>query len=455
MANLRVIVIGAGPAGVRAAERLVRAGLRPVVVDEARASGGQIYRRQPVNFERRASELYGFETNRAQALHLAFDAAKLALDYRPETLAWSLFGGRVNLCSSSGNESVPYDALVLATGAADRVFPVPGWTLPGVFSLGGAQIALKAQACVVGRRPVFLGTGPLLYLVAYQYAKVGVKPAMVLDTSPLSARLTALPKLASRPLTLAKGLYYSLRLAAWRIPILTGITPIAIEGKESAACLRFRDRRSIEREVTCDAVGLGFGLRSETQLADLAGCRFAFDQVSRQWLPETDQDGRTSVPNVYLAGDGARIAGADAAEIAGKLAACALLADFGHHVPQDEVDGHRAELAPMTRFRDGLEQAFPWPQRLAATLPDDAIVCRCEAIRASELRRSAKELGAPEVNRAKAFSRVGMGRCQGRYCGLAGAEILADALRVPIEAVGRLRGQAPVKPLPLAAEQIS
>ena len=79
-------------------------------------------------------------------------------------------------------------------------------------------------------------------------------------------------------------------------------------------------------------------------------------------------------------------------------------------------------------------------------------MCRCEAITAGELRRSAKDLGAPEVNRAKAFSRVGMGRCQGRYCGLAGAEIMAAALGVPLDAVGRLRGQAPVKPLPLATE---
>ena len=46
-----------------------------------------------------------------------------------------------------------------------------------------------------------------------------------------------------------------------------------------------------------------------------------------------------------------------------------------------------------------------------------------------------------------------MGRCQGRYCGLAGAEILAAARGVPIEEVGRLRGQGPVKPLPIATER--
>jgi hypothetical protein len=89
----------------------------------------------------------------------------------------------------------------------------------------------------------------------------------------------------------------------------------------------------------------------------------------------------------------------------------------------------------------------------AAQLPDDAIVCRCESITAGELRRVTREMGACEANRAKAFSRVGMGRCQGRYCGQAGAEIVAHAAGVPVELVGRLRGQAPVKPLAVATRE--
>jgi len=87
---------------------------------------------------------------------------------------------------------------------------------------------------------------------------------------------------------------------------------------------------------------------------------------------------------------------------------------------------------------------------LVEALPDDTVICRCETIRAGELRGSARLKGAWEVNRAKAFSRVGMGRCQGRYCGHAAAEVLAASAGVPIEEVGRLRSQAPVKPLSIA-----
>jgi hypothetical protein len=48
-----------------------------------------------------------------------------------------------------------------------------------------------------------------------------------------------------------------------------------------------------------------------------------------------------------------------------------------------------------------------------------------------------------------------MGRCQGRVCGLVAGEILAAALGVPAEAVGMLRSQPPIKPLPLTTTPTS
>jgi NADPH-dependent 2,4-dienoyl-CoA reductase/sulfur reductase-like enzyme len=319
-------------------------------------------------------------------------------------------------------------------------------------SLGGAQVSLKAQACTVGARPVFLGTGPLLYLVAWQYMKAGAQVQAVLDTSPFARRVKALPLLASRPEVLARGIAYTAALRTRGVRTATGITPLVVEGKRRVAALRWRDAAGRENRTECDALGMGYGLRSETQLADLARCDFAYDTVARQWLPKLDEDGRSSVPGVYLSGDGALVRGADAAELAGRLVACAALRDLGQRVKESEMDGLRRGLRPMTRFRRGLETAFPWPAHLAAALPDETTVCRCEAITAGTLRHAGSQLGAQEVNRAKALVRTGMGRCQGRMCGLASAEILAAARGEPVEASGRLRGAAPVKPLPVLTE---
>jgi NADPH-dependent 2,4-dienoyl-CoA reductase/sulfur reductase-like enzyme len=72
--NMKVIVIGAGPAGVRAAQALVEAGLKPTVIDEGGRDGGQIYRRQPEGFSRTYEALYGTEAERAASLHRDFEA---------------------------------------------------------------------------------------------------------------------------------------------------------------------------------------------------------------------------------------------------------------------------------------------------------------------------------------------------------------------------------------------
>lgn len=452
MADPRIVVVGAGPAGVRAAETLVAAGLRPIVIDEGRRDGGQIYRRQPGNFRRSYADLYGTEAGRAESLHGTFDGLRKAVDYRPETLAWGISDKQLHVVSGARADILDFDALIIASGATDRLMPVKGWNLAGVYSLGGAQIALKSQACAIGRRVVFMGTGPLLYLVAAQYKKAGADVAAVLDTSPFHLRLKALPRLMARPEVLAKGLALTWALKRSGVEIRTGIEPLEIEGHPESGVerVRYRTRGGKIRIIPCDAVALGYHLRPEMQLADLARCEFRFDSETRQFLPVKDEDGRSSVPGIYLAGDGAIPLGADGAELAGRLAAFAALVDLGHAIPQSEMAAPRRRLRAMERFRRGLAAAFPWPAHLAAALGDDTVVCRCERITAGELRTAVTEKGCVEVNRAKAFSRVGMGRCQGRYCGHAATEIIADAAKVLVEEVGRLRAQAPVKPLPVA-----
>ena len=109
----------------------------------------------------------------------------------------------------------------------------------------------------------------------------------------------------------------------------------------------------------------------------------------------------------------------------------------------------RQQLLKTERFRQALEVAFPFPEDWAARASDDLVVCRCENITAGEMRSTAAANANGDINRIKALCRVGMGRCQGRMCGVAAAEILADALQVPVERIGRIRGQAPIKPLPL------
>jgi NADPH-dependent 2,4-dienoyl-CoA reductase/sulfur reductase-like enzyme len=452
----RVVIVGAGPAGVRAAQTLVAAGIRPSVIDENPRWGGQIYRQPPAGagFARSRQALYGFEARKADAVHTSMAKLLPRLDYRPDTLVWSCEPGRLDTLHQGRVARVPFTHLIIASGATDRIVPVPGWTLPGVYTLGGAQVALKAQGCAIGERTVLAGTGPLLYLVAYQYAKAGAQIAAVLDTSPFSRQAAAVPKLLNQPATFAKGIYYIGWLKARGVRIRHGVTLANIDGAQAVEAIRWRDDKGRAHALACDAVGLGFGLRPETQLADLAGCRFRFDALNRCWLPECDAAGRSSVAGVYLAGDGAGIAGADAAELAGRRAALALLQDLGMEPPctegRPDAETIDRQLRRIKMFRAGIEQAFEPPAHAAAHWPDDMIVCRCEEVSAGTLRVCIRDGLANEVNRLKALTRVGMGRCQGRMCGESAIALLSEETGRPLYEVGRVRSQAPVKPIPIS-----
>jgi len=443
------VIVGAGPAGMRAAEQLVAAGQRPIVIDEAQRFGGQIYRQAPDAMQRERRDLYGFEAGRASAVLDRFESLLPQIDYRPDTLVWHIEANTLQLLRAGRTHTLPFDALILATGATDRVLPFPGWTLPGVYTLGAAQVALKYQACLIGPRVVFAGTGPLLYLVAWQYASHGGQVAAVLDSAPASAKLRAVPRLFARPAVAAKGAYFVARLRLMGVPLHSRVSLLKAEGTERVTALTWR-ASGATRTTECDAIGFGHGLRSETQLADLAGCEFEFSDIEQAWLPSRDSAGRSSVRGVYLAGDGAGILGADAAELSGARAALAALEDL----IQPTSMGRAAQIERETRahisFRHGLETAFALPPRWAAEAPDELIVCRCEEISAGELRACVRDTGTRELNRLKALTRIGMGRCQGRMCAPAAARLLADAVGCTLKDAGRLRSQAPIKPLPIS-----
>jgi NADPH-dependent 2,4-dienoyl-CoA reductase/sulfur reductase-like enzyme len=452
MAEVHPVIVGAGPAGIRAAQALVAAGLRPTVLDEAQRAGGQIYRQPPPGFNRSGRDLYGFEHRKAAHLHGTMRALLPAIDYRPGSLVWNCEDGILDVLRDGKNETVNYTHLILATGATDRVLPFPGWTLPGVYTLGGAQVALKYQGCGVGRRVAFMGTGPLLYLVAYQYAQAGAEVAAVLDTSNTTDRLAALPGLMRAPGLAAKGLYTMGWLRLHGIPLYSGVRPDHVIGYDRVSgvvCRQGEGTDGKQLRIACDALAYGLGLRAETQLAAVAGCRFNYHERDRAWLPERDEAGRASVAGVYLAGDGAGIAGADAAELAGERAALALLEDVGMRVDTARATVLQRKLERQEQVRNTLERAFPFPADWAAALDDDVVLCRCEEITVGTLRASAEVDGACEINRIKALTRVGMGRCQGRMCGAAAAEVLARASGVALPQVGWLRAQPPIKPIPV------
>lgn len=444
-----VIIVGAGPAGIGAAAVLAAAGIRPILLDESRKPGGQGYRKSDPAL---GLDLAYAHAPEYKAIHALFEGLKDRIDYRPETLAWSIDAGSVFTAykGSVEQEGIPFNRLILATGATDKVAPVPGWTLPGVYSLGGAQVLLKDQGCAIGRDVVFYGSSPLLYLAAWQYLEAGAQKVTILDTTPFSAKVRAGATIATVPALLGQGLGLMARLRMRGVVMRHGVTDMAITGDRRVQQVSYVWKGRTQTQ-TCDGVAIGHGLRSEVQLAELAGCRLAYNATFDQFQPVVDSEGRGGA-GIYLAGDGTRIGGAVAAELAGRIAASACLTDMGRAVDAAAIAALKRRRDAYWRAQDGLATAFAWPRQDFGRLPDEAVLCRCESVTAGQVRDVARAMtGIPDINRVKALSRCGMGRCQSRMCGLAAIEVAAAARGEAPAALTHYRAQPPIKPVTIPA----
>ena len=176
----QVAVIGAGPAGLRAAITAAKAGLTTLLIDDQPAIGGQVYRNLAQNEDAAAAYLGSgyFAGTKLLATFSQFDGV-----YWPQTTVWQITNDhQIAITRNSRAALVDADHIVIATGAIERSMPVSGWTLPGVMTVGGAQTLLK-QAAVGAEHAVFVGNGPLLYLTAAQYIRAGLPVRAVLDTT--------------------------------------------------------------------------------------------------------------------------------------------------------------------------------------------------------------------------------------------------------------------------------
>ncbi|MEF2074712.1 NAD(P)/FAD-dependent oxidoreductase [Consotaella aegiceratis] len=441
-----IAVVGAGPAGMGAAVEATKAGLSVVVFDEQPSPGGQIYR-SIENADKRRSAILGPDYEKGRALADAFRAS--GATYLPGSTVWNIDSTlAVDFSRNGGSSQVKAGALVVATGAIERPTPMPGWTLPGVVTAGALQTLLKTSG-VVADDVVFVGCGPLVWLIANQMVAAGVKPRAIVETVPRSRYLEAarhLPAALGAWRTLAKGQAMMRNVKKAGIPIFKDATKIRIEGAGSAESVAFTSGGKDHRLETT-TVALHQGVVPNQQITRLLGCDHLWSESQRCFVPQVDEFFETSVGNVFVVGDGAGIGGAVAADLRGRLAAQRLAerAGWGEDAVRDRL---KTELKREAAARPLLETLYaPSPEILNPA--DDTLVCRCEEITAGQIRKAA-DLGAPGPNQVKSYLRSGMGPCQGRMCGLAVTEILAERRGEPPSVIDYYRIRPPLKPLALA-----
>jgi NADPH-dependent 2,4-dienoyl-CoA reductase/sulfur reductase-like enzyme len=440
-------IVGAGPAGMGAALFAAELGLDTVLVDEQGSPGGQIYRA----IERAEPDTpLGRDYLAGRALAAALRASRV--DYRPGTNLWHIDpDGTLFLESAGRSECLTARRILLATGAIERAVPIPGWTLPGVMTAGAAQILLKSADLVPEGRVVLAGQGPLLYLLAFQLTRAGAPPVALLETAPVENYLDAARSLAGlwpgrRMLIKGLGLVLSVRRAG--VPIRRGVRGIRAIGRQRV------DRVVWEGgELAADYLFVHEGVIPNTQISLALQLRHQWDDSQLCWRPTLDPWGQSSLPKIAVAGDGGGIAGVEAAVLTGRLAALDAAMWLGH-IAEAERDRRaqpiRAALDRERALRPFLDRLFRPAPRVMVPAEDEIIACRCEEVSVGQIRHAGR-LGAVGPNQLKAFTRCGMGPCQGRICGPVIAAILADLLGKPIAEIGTYRPRAPFKPITIGA----
>ena len=450
--SVDLAIIGAGPAGLAAAATAARLGVSVLMLDENPTVGGQIYRGITAN-PVKDHMLLGADYWQGEVL--AREAAASSAQHAAGAVVWSVSplddgGHELGVSMAGRSRMIGAREVTLATGALERPFPIPGWTLPGVMSCGGAQTALKASGLVPDGRAVIAGCGPLLWLIAWQYLNAGVAIDAILDTTPSGNRLAALPHLPSFLASpyLAKGLKLMRDVRA-KVRVISGIEALRADGSDKVEGVTYR-KRGREDRIAVDTLLLHQGVVPNINLSNAIGCRHVWDEMQITWKPATDEWGATSVRGISIAGDGAGIAGAEVAAQRGRIAALGAAQRLGKiDVPTRDRDAAmpRATLARFMRGRAFLDALYRPAKNFR--VPDGyTVACRCEEVTAERIRATVP-LGAIGPNQMKSFLRCGMGPCQGRLCGLTVAELIADVRNVSMEEVGYYRLRPPVKPISL------
>lgn len=453
-------IVGAGPAGMSAAVLAAELGLSVALLDEQAVPGGQIYRHVGIA---PAARLDVLGPDYAAGLTLV-DAFKLsAARHIGGAAVWQVTPQRtVHYLKDGQVKQLQAEQLILCTGALERPFPIPGWTLPGVLTAGAAQILLKSADTVPSDPVILAGCGPLLYLLGWQYLRAGVPIRALVDTTDGGDRRRALSHLGSALAGwryLKKGLTLMRSLRRAGVPFYEGATDLEVEGESAgeakngspaaARALRFRCKGREER-VESRVILLHQGVVPNTQFTWSLRAQHRWDDAQLCFVPQTDAWGALDLPGIYVAGDGGGIGGALAAGLQGRLAAlsaaCAL-----QRIDARERDHKarplRAELARHLRIRPFLDALYR-PKAQNRIPADNVLVCRCEEVSAGTLREHVK-LGCTGPNQAKSFGRCGMGPCQGRLCGLTVTEVIAQERGVTPAEVGYYRIRPPIKPITL------
>ncbi len=452
-----ILVIGAGPAGLSAALAASRTGASVVVLDERPDPGGQYYK--PIAPSHIVSAAPDRQFESGAALLEAVRSAGVQL--HQDATVWGAFAADETLALVDGRAQIYRPKrLILATGAFERAAPFDGWTTAGVMTTGAAQTLSRSYQVSPGKRVVVAGNGPLNFQLAADLVSHGVSVAAVIESAPRPdiRKCTELfEAFRADPVKMLTGIGYLATLKRAGVPVFWSNIVVGAVGESQITGVRMaacgpagQPDIDTTTEVDADTLCLGYGLIASTEIGRSLGCETIYDPRHLGTLSlKTSEFGETTVPGVFAVGDGAIIAGADVAQASGTIAGCAASTQLGF------ASKRTAQTAIATRklqrarnFQSALWKLFKAPPASSDHVGDDTVICRCEGLDAGRIR-SEIGAGASSLGVLKRRTRLGMGRCQGRYCTPVVANLLSSRTGLPRGQEETFAPRLPAKPFPV------
>lgn len=342
MTRKDLIIIGAGPAGLSAAAESARHGLDVLVFDENDRPGGQLFKQ--------IHKFFGSKEHRAKTrgYRIGADLLQEAQDSGAQVCLNSTVTGvyqdkEVTVDIDGKTEHYKADAIIVATGASEKIVPFEGWTLPGVIGAGAAQTMMNIHGLKPGDNILMLGSGNVGLVVGYQLLQAGCKLAAVVDAAPRIG---------------GYGVHAS-KLTRCGVPFYMSHTITRTFGEDRVQGVSISQIDSswatipdTEKHFDVDTICLAVGLTPMSRLLEMAGCEML--DTPAGIVAATQENGTTSIPGIFTTGDVSGIEEASSAMIEGRISGLAA-AEFLGYIEKDQLEQQAASFeSALQSLREGM-----------------------------------------------------------------------------------------------------
>jgi len=339
-----LIIVGAGPAGLSAAKVALEAGLRVTIFERGVAVGGQLVKQTHKFFG--SKEQYA----KTRGIEIAKILYNNLLPYRDHltieleaTVVAIYHDYVVTVLEKEKYRKYKAKAIIIATGASEKMLGFVNNDLPGVYGAGAVQTLMNLYGVIPGKEVIMVGSGNIGLIVSYQLIQAGVRVKALVEAAP----------------NIGGYKVHASKLKRLGVPILVSTTIKEVMGNDSVekAVIVSLDENwemipGTERVIFADTICIAVGLSPLHQLLSMLEIEMRYIPELGGLVPLVNDHLETSMKNVYVAGDVSGIEEASSAMVEGSLAG--LYAAKELKMPHHDHERLERDLhAQLTNLRFG------------------------------------------------------------------------------------------------------